>query len=176
MKLPRLLLCCGCLIATAVAQSSFPGLQKILSAAEWKRAGLDQLTPDQIGVIDAALIRFNSAEQKRLLQIVETPASSEPPPGTSSVEAAVLRSRYWDRFGLDKIKGDWRAQPAMRAKVTAWQGSNRFALDTGQVWEGVEPIPFELLGQEVLIEARPMGSYALKLASDSMSVSVRRVR
>src|ERR1044072_6861620 len=41
----------------AVAESKFPGLKAVLSAAEWERAGLDRLTPDQIGVIDAALIR-----------------------------------------------------------------------------------------------------------------------
>ena len=85
------------------------------------------------------------------------------------------RSRYWDKFGLEKIKGDWREQPPMKAKVTSWQGGNRFALDTGQVWEGTEPIPFELLGREVIIEARPLGAYALKLGENSMSVRVRRV-
>lgn len=37
-------------------------------------------------------------------------------------------------------------------------------------------IPFELLGQEVIIEARPMGAFALKLNENSMSVRVRRVR
>ena len=39
------------------AEPTFPGLNKVLTEAEWKRAGLDKLTPDQIGVIDAALIR-----------------------------------------------------------------------------------------------------------------------
>jgi CBS domain-containing protein len=45
------------LAGTAFAQAAFPGLQSVLTDAEWKRAGLDRLTPDQIGVIDAALIR-----------------------------------------------------------------------------------------------------------------------
>jgi hypothetical protein len=175
MNIIRLLLPWILAGSIAAAQSAFPGLQTILSPAEWKRAGLDTLTPDQIGVIDAALIRFQAAEQKRLLHLVETPASAAAPPGTSTVEAAVLRSRYWEKFGLEKIKGNWRDEPAMKAKVTAWQGANRFALDTGQVWEGLEQIPFELLGREVAIEARPMNSFVLKLGDDSMAVRVRRV-
>lgn len=160
----------------ASAQSSFPGLQKILTAAEWKRAGLDALTPDQIGVIDAALIRHHSAEQKRTLALVQAPLSAEPPAGATPAEAAVLRSRYWEKFGLEKISGDWRSIPPMKAKVTSWLGSNRFSLDTGQVWEGVETIPYDLLGQEVTIEARPMNGFALKLGENSMAVRVRRVR
>ena len=177
--LPRLLLpvlLAAGVLSVASAQPAFPGLQKVLSAAEWKRAGLDALTPDQIGVIDAALIRYHLAEQKRLLRIVETPASETPTPGVTNAEAAVIRSRYWDKFGLEKFSGDWREHPPMKAKVTSWQGGNRFALDTGQVWEGVETIPIELLGRDITIEARPGSSYALKVGDDTMSVRVRRVR
>ena len=50
----RLLLACLATTCSATAQESFPGLQSLLSPAEWKRAGLDRLSPDQIGVIDAA--------------------------------------------------------------------------------------------------------------------------
>jgi hypothetical protein len=176
MKLLHLLLPGVFAAAAALAQDPFPGLQGVLTAAEWKRAGLDQLTPDQIGVIDAALIRHHLATQRRLDAASPAPASPEAPAGASAAEAAVVRSRYWEKFGLEKITGDWRAQPPMKAKVTAWQGSNRFALDTGQVWEGQETIPFELLGQDVIIEARPMGAFALKLHENSVAVRVRRVR
>lgn len=163
-------------LPAAFAQSSFAGLQRILTAEEWKRAGLDTLTPDQIGVIDAALIRHLAAEQKRTLALVQAPPSAEPPAGTTPAEIAALRSRHWEKFGLEKIAGDWRSAPPMQAKVTTWLGSNRFSLDTGQVWEGVEPIPYDLLGQEVTIEARPMNGFALKLGADSLPVRVRRVR
>jgi hypothetical protein len=176
MNLPRLLLPCVLTVSAAFAAEVFPGLEKILTESEWRRAGLTRLTPDQIGVIDAALIRFQIGEQKRLATAPALPASPEPPPGATPAEAALARARYWDKFGLEKLTGDWRQQPPMTAKVTGWQGANRFSLDTGQVWEGQEKIPFELLGQEVIIEARPLGAYALKLNENSMSVRVRRVR
>lgn len=171
------LLALGALLAAAVqAQASFPGLRQILTDTEWKRAGLDRLTPDQLGVIDAALIRFQLSEPRAPGAPAPSADAFEPPPGASLAEATIHRARAWDRFGLDRIKGDWREHPPMKARVTAWQGANRFALDLGQVWEGLESIPWDLLGQEISIEPRPLNGYALKLGQDSMAIRVRRVR
>lgn len=169
----RLLLACLATTCAATAQEAFPGLQSLLSPAEWKRAGLDRLSPDQIGVIDAALIRYQTARQT-VTAAAPSPTSPDAPPGASPAEAAVLRSRFWENFGRAKV-ADWRNEPPMKAKVTGWQGSNRFSLDIGQVWEGQEPIPFDLPGQEIIIEARPMGAFALRLNENSMTVRVRRV-
>ena len=113
--------------APLMAQAGFPGLQAILTPAEWKRAGLDRLTPDQIGVIDAALIRHQAATTAAI-----NPGSPEAPAGATPAEAALHRARYWENFGRAKVS-DWRNEPPMKAKVTGWQGANRFALDTGQV-------------------------------------------
>jgi len=159
--------------SSLAAEPIFPGLQSILTPAEWKRAGLDRLTRDEAGVIDAALIRH----QVQAATLAATPPPVEAAPGTTPQENALKRSRFWERFGF--VKGDaadWRAQPPMRAKVTSWQGANRFALDTGQIWEGIEPIPFEILGATIIIEARPLGAFALKLNEESMAVRVRRVK
>lgn len=153
----------------------FPGLRSVLTDAEWKRAGLDRLTPDQIGVIDAALIShymravtgvgpMPSAETLAALQRADQPAAAE--------------SRgFWDRFGLTRLaESDWRTQPPLNARCTGWQGGNRFVLDNGQVWEGVERIPFDVAGKPVIIEARPLGNFALKLEEKGAAVMVRRVK
>jgi len=159
--------------SSLAAELIFPGLQSILTPAEWKRAGLDRLTRDEVGVIDAALIRH----QVQAATLAATPPPVEAAPGTTPQENALKRSRFWERFGFGKgDAADWRAQPPMRAKVTSWQGANRFALDTGQIWEGIEAIPFEILGVTIIIEARPLGAFALKLNEESMAVRVRRVK
>jgi hypothetical protein len=165
------------LAGTAFAQAAFPGLQSVLTDAEWKRAGLDRLTPDQIGVIDAALIRhqIQTAKAAAVASAAGLPAQpAAPAPTPTAAEVALAKARFWDRFGLDKVD-DWRAQQPMVAKVTGWQGGNRFSLETGQVWEGLEPIPFDPLGQDVTIEARPMNAFALKLR-ESVAVRVRRLK
>ena len=102
-------------------------------------------------------------------------------PGVASISAPShaneRRSGFWEKYTLPKLyNDDWKSIPPMVAKVTAWQGGNGFVLDNGQVWEGVEPIPFELPGREVTIEARPGDSFALKVGEKSTAVRVRRVR
>lgn len=179
MKNPRLFLCLLALTTLASAASTFPGLKNIMTEAEWKRAGLDRLTPDEIGVIDAALIKHSlrtpSAEIAHAAPAALPPA---PPAGATPAEAAAARSRFWEKFGLTLSSSgpDWRTQPPMAAKVTGWRGVNGFVLDNGQIWEGVEKIPYDLPGNSISIEARPMGAFALKLNDDSVAVRVRRVK
>ena len=161
---------------TLAAAETFPGLKSVLTEAEWKRAGLDRLTPDQIGVVDAALIKhFIQAGAAR--PALFPSASAESAPGATPAETAAARSRFWEKFGFGQSAGgDWRAQPPMTAKVTAWRGANGFVLDNGQIWEGLEKIPFELPGNTVTIEARPLGAFAVKLNEGSVAVRVRRVK
>lgn len=147
----------------ARAEGVFPGLKSVLTEAEWKRAGLDRLTADEIGVIDAALIRREAA-------VVTTTRAS--------VAAATADpKRGWlDRFGLPTFNDDWRTQPNLKAKVVKWESTNRFQLDNGQVWEGTESIPYELNGKAIEIQPRPNQQFALSVEGENTTVRVRRVR
>jgi len=188
------------LASTTTANERFPGLKNILSEAEWRRAGLERLSPDQIGVIDAALIRHTSsisappstlatqnivrptpaaAETTALAAPIATgPGRDLTPADATPAQTAAAKSRFWEKFGIGgkSDPNDWRAQPPMLAKVTGMRGANGFVLDNGQSWEGQEQIPYEILGQSVIIEARPLGAFALRLNRDSVAVRVRRVR
>jgi hypothetical protein len=53
-------------------------------------------------------------------------------------------------------------------------GGNRFKLDNGQVWEGVEPIPFELVNREIAIEPRPGGHFSLTVEGKNTTVRIVR--
>ena len=169
MKLPRLFALGLLLASTALAQDTFPGLSAIMSAEEKKRAGLDRLTPDEVGVIDAALIRY-------YMRVV-TGLSGLPPPPEPVAAAPRTAPGIWERFGLAKLTDtDWKKQPPMIVKVAGWAGGNRFTLDNGQIWEGLENIPFEIAGKQVIIEARPLDNFALKLDDKSAVVRVRRLK
>lgn len=178
MNLRRLFCLTLLLAAPALADEGvFPGLRSVLTDAEWKRAGLDRLSPDQIGVIDAALI---SHYMRAVTGVGPLPSTAALAARSRADQAAMAGSAprgIWDRFGLTKLTDtDWRTQPPLTARCTAWQGSNRFVLDNGQVWEGVEIIPFDVAGKPVIIEARPMGNFALKLEEKGVAVMVRRVK
>lgn len=175
---PRRLFCAALLLAApALADEGiFPGLRSVLSEAEWKRAGLDQLSPDQVGIVDAALI---SHYMRAVTGVGPLPSPAVIAAGSSGEQpAAAAGARgFWDRFGLSRITdSDWRNQPPLKARCTGWQGGNRFVLDNGQVWEGVERIPFDVAGKPVIIEARPLGNYALKLEEKGIAAMVHRVK
>jgi hypothetical protein len=108
----------------------------------------------------------------------DSPPPLAPPDAPEAVRAqnAIARARFWEKFGFGKLETDWRSQPPMVAKVTGMRGAEGFVLDNGQTWEGQEHIPFEIIGQVVTIEARPMGAYALKLNADTVTVRVQRIR
>lgn len=154
----------------AGAQTTFPGLKAILSAAEWQRAGLDRLTPDQIGVIDAALIRQQAGATAQLqseLTTARAAATATPPPNPSLMQ----------RFGLPLFDdGDWRNMPPLKARFAKWEGGNRFRLDNGQVWEGSEPITYDLAGKDLEIHARPHGQFALVVDGVNTTLRVIRLR
>jgi hypothetical protein len=175
MKTPLLAVVLLFTASLAAAQTTFPGLKAVLSAAEWKRAGLDRLSPDEIGVIDAALIRNQAGATAQLqteLTKARTVAATAP-----AAPAAAQSPGLMSRFGLPLFdEGEWRTMPPLRAKVLKWEGGNRFRLDNGQVWEGHEPITYELPGKEIEIHARPHGQFALVVDGMNTTLRVMRLR
>ena len=173
MKTPLLVLFLVSIAAAASAQTSFPGLKAILSEAEWKRAGLDRLSSDQIGVIDAALIRQQAGATARL----QTELTQARTAAVAATPAAPADPILMQRYGLPLFdSSDWRTLPPLRAKVTKWEGGNRFKLDNGQVWEGSEPITYELVGKQIEIQARPHGQFALSVDGLNTTLRVMRLR
>ncbi len=152
-------------------QENFPGLKSVLSAAEWQRAGLDRLSPDEVGVIDAALIRHQSGATARLQTEL---ATAQQTVATVQVEQ---KKGLLQRFGLPIFdSADWRSLPPLKARFVKWEGANRFVLDNGQVWEGFEPITYELAGKELEIQARPHGQFALIVDGVNTTLRVMRLR
>ncbi|HVU35629.1 MAG TPA: hypothetical protein VHE61_19475 [Opitutaceae bacterium] len=145
------------LTVTPLAAAPFPGVKAILTPEEITRSGIDRLSPDQIGVIDAALIRY----------LARSAPAAAPAPRSHA---------FWDRFGLPDLHSDWRDEPVLKARVTRWVGGNQFQLDTGAVWAGDDPIPIDLVGHEIEIQPRPAGAFALVVDGHNTTLRVHRVR
>jgi hypothetical protein len=164
----------------SAADQPFPGLQAVLTPAEWQRAGLDRLTPDELGVIDAALIRHQAATTAHLQTELATARQTAATPAVVSPVAPTVTARPVgkdDRFGMPSYDVvDWRTEPPLRARVIKWDQPNRFRLDNGQVWEGFEPITYEILNQEIEIQARPHDQYTLVVDGQNTKLRVIRIK
>lgn len=173
LLLPRELLVASLVLvaASCPAAEIFPGLKAILTPAEWQRAGLDRLSPDQIGVIDAALIRQQAGTTAQLQAELLTARAT-----TTSVTAEQKKGLL-QRFGLPLFEeSEWRSLPPLQAKVLKWESPNRFKLDNGQVWEGFETITYELVGKDIEIQARPHGQFTLIVDGVNTTLRVMRLR
>jgi hypothetical protein len=156
----------------AAAGQTFPGLQAVLTPAEWQRSGLDRLSPDELGVIDAALIRHQAAATAHLQTELATARQAPPAPLVVARPAGPS-----DRFGLPSYDVvDWRTEPPLRARAVKWEQPNRFRLSNGQVWEGFEPITYEILNQEIEIQARPHEQYTLVVDGQNTKLRVIRIK
>lgn len=105
MKLLALLLLCAGLAAGTRADSAFPGLKSILTAAEWQRAGLEQLTPrernrhrsvaiedasDTFGPMTTLTAQAEITSDHRLK--LDVPVSPDVPAGRIEVTVALVKS------------------------------------------------------------------------------------
>lgn len=165
----RILLAFLLAAAPAFAESLFPGIKAIMSPEEQRNAGIDQLTANQLAVIDTAIVRYYASNMKAQINTEATAMAAR-------MRQADQESSFLSRFGLPDISGDWRDQPSIKGRVTGWVGGNSFRLDNGQVWQGAEPIPFELVNREVEIAPRPGGHFALQVEGKNTTVRVVRVK
>ena len=157
--------------SAALAQSPFPGIKLVMTPEDFARAGLSGLTPDQLGVIDAAIIRH-------YMRTVATAANQQAVQISEQTIAEEHKHGWLSRFGLPDLtlSQDWRGYSSLKAHCTGWVGGNSFKLDNGQVWEGLETLTVELADRDVEIQPRPNGAFALVVNGKNTTLRVHRIK
>jgi hypothetical protein len=156
--------------AQSAPPSTFPGIKTVMTPEEFARAGLSGLTPDQLGLIDAAVIRHYT----RTIATIATQQATQ----IVQAQKAEQKRGWLERFGMPDLSfsQDWKDVPSLKARCTGWIGGNSFQLDNGQIWEGLEPIPMELPNREIEIQARPGGQFALGVDGQNTTIRVHRIK
>jgi hypothetical protein len=153
----------------ALAESLFPGVKAIMTPEEQRNYGLDQLTANQLALIDTAILRYYAGTMKAQI-------NTEAVQIADKMRQVDQEKSFLNRFGLPDFSQEWRDREGIKGRVLGWVGGNRFRLDNGQVWEGAEPIPFELVNRAVEIQPRPGGHYALTVEGKNTTVRIVRVK
>ena len=132
-------------------QKDFPGIEKLMTAEEFTRAGLDGLTPEQVRALNDWLVRYTAGEA----YVVQTTSQE--------VQAAVT---------------EFRMEARIMPPFTGWTGQTLFRLDNGQVWQQRIKGRYMFSGDDtrVVITRNALGFYNLKLESTGRSVGVEPVR
>lgn len=145
-----------------------------LTAEERKAAGLDQLTPEQLAVLDSLVQRTGRPAR------VERGTEKSDKPGAVTADAKSESKRRL--FGLPVRERE--QEEAITARLIGtyrgWDAGTVFRLDDGQVWVLVDPNdryrtePRQ--APRVKIVKSGIGGYKLTVEDDPMWVRVRRVQ
>ena len=138
-------------IAGAQDKGSFPGVEALMTAEEYKAAGLDKLTPAEREALNRFLIRY-TAEDSEVLRNTDEEV-------IKAVEESEIVS-------------------AIKQPFKGWSGETVFRLENGQVWQQRRRGNYKHSGSDtqVRISKNFMGFYRMEMLDNGKSVQVKRVQ
>jgi hypothetical protein len=145
------------LAAFGAQAQDFSSLEERMSDAEFKAAGLDKLTPEELAALNAWLQHRTAGT---------APAATYVPPSE-------------DRTGFRESTDSNGVVSRIAGPFTGWDGDTRFTLENGQVWEQAESASMRGVNVDspaVTIRPAFMGSWLLKVEGFNKTVRVRRIK
>ena len=144
-------------LALPVAAAEFSSLEERMSDAEFKAAGLDKLTPEELAALNAWLQRRTAGT---------APAATYVPPSE-------------DRIGFHDAAPSEGVVSRISGPFTGWTGNTQFTLDNGQVWQQAEAGSMRGVNVDspaVTIKPAFMGSWLMKVEGFNTAIRVRRIK
>ncbi len=175
MNCSGLMLICVCTGAWADGD-----LRDRMSADEFKRAGLEKLTPDELTYLEQWLANRRQPANGDVAPV--GPVAAAPIPAEHASAPATAPPEQ--HFGLEQVEK--APEPDVPKQITArlkgefrgWTGDTVFRLDNGQVWQqrvGGKYRSDELTDPEVIVQRGRWGYY-LKVVGVKRTIGVRRLQ
>lgn len=138
--------------AAQAAEERFPGVEKLMSEADFRAAGLEGLSPAQLESLNQWLIRYTAGEAEVLQQTNEAVREAE-----QDIEITARLSEDFD----------------------GWEGKTVFRLDNGQIWKQRNDGRYRYRGPaspQVRIDKNWLGFYKMTLIDEDRGIGVTRLR
>jgi hypothetical protein len=149
--------------AANVSAAEFSSLEERMSVKDFKAAGLEKLSPQELEQLNAWLRAHGLAGK----------AGSAAGGGQSAEEG--FRPKGF--FGSGSDTGP--VQSRIKGTIKGWSGHTLFELENGQAWEQTDGTEFNIpavTNPGVTIEQGLMGAWNLKIEGYNRSARVTRVR
>jgi hypothetical protein len=151
------------LLPFAAAAQQVSTLEERMSAADFKRAGLDKLSEEELANLNAWLQRHGAAQQ-----------------GTAGSGPAPDRTGFPSAGFLGDSGGPDRVVSSVAGRFTGWQGAgDLITLANGQVWRVTDSstrLSVDLNDPRVTIERNAFGGWQLRVDGYNTRARVTRVR
>jgi hypothetical protein len=169
------ILCFAVMLAAASANKPVD-VRDLMSEAQFKQAGLNKLSPDELKNLNAWLNRYLNPHNAI---VPSQQAVTQAPMTVPAVAAAGVAE-----FGADtmvhkeSIQDPTRIESRIAGSFTGWTGETVFKLENGQVWKQAATGYFtnvQLDHPQVVIKKLSFG-YLLTLPGHGETVFVRRIK
>lgn len=167
------LVCSFSLVSQQDDQEPIGDIRDKLSSEEFKRAGLEKLSSDELLFLNGSLYGWKQVEEQ-----------SEPSVG-ANVPAKVSFNQE-RAFGNEKIESKEREkedrvdsiQTSITGKFRGWSGRTTFNLNNGQTWRQIDKRSFKvnLDSPAVTVEKGFFGAYYLSVEGYNSRCKVERVK
>ncbi len=137
-------------LAAGPKSGTWEGLQKMMSAEEFRETGLDNLSVEELRKLDRWLLKFLAYESQQLVKADKK---------IQKLQKVAVRRRIVGHF-------------------SGWTGKTVFRLDNGEVWKqrlGAR-YAISLENPEVEIKKNLFGFYEMKIVKTGRRVGVSRVK
>jgi hypothetical protein len=143
----------GLLLAPAVTAEEPPDVRALMTADEFRAAGLERLTPAELEALSRWLLRYTATQASELRENSEFVREE-----IRKVEQEGVRTR---------IVGEFRG----------WDGDTVFRLENGQVWKQRLPGQWHYVASspEVELSKNFMGFWMLRVLDADRAVGVTRI-
>ena len=132
-------------------EKPFPGIQGLMSSAEFSAAGLEGLSVEELEALNAWLVRYTAGE------------------------AAILRV---DNKEVREASKDFELHSRITGNFRGWSGETLFRLENGQIWRQRLRSRYAYIGPsnpEIRITRNWMGFYKLTVVETGKGVGVTLV-
>ena len=156
LRIALLAVVLGLSLSLPAAGADFSSLEERMSDAEFKAAGLDKLTPEELAALNAWLQRRTAGT---------APAATYVPPSD-------------DRIGFREQVSSDGVVSRIAGEFTGWSGDTQFTLENGHVWQQAESGSMRGVSVDspaVTIKPAFMGSWLMKVEGFNQTLRVRRV-
>jgi hypothetical protein len=171
--MPRIFIafvCAFSLLATAAIAKEFSSVEEQMSSRDFKAAGLDKLSPEELAFLESALVR----QQPPALLPAKTP-----PAATTTSKRPLSREKVAADFGAEQVTQPTAADSGdtlhthIEGTVQEFSGRAAFVLANGQIWQLRTPadvfLSKKLVNPEVTLIK---GSLVYKMVIDAANVVV----
>lgn len=179
---------CAAALSLVAAGAGAPSLRDVLTQEEFKRAGLEKLSAEELEFLSRRLLDTTTSGAPAV-PATSGPAVGAEPPRAETTAAPVAQSPLMGdaAFGQEgKLREQIEKQHGIPDVLTSrisgpfsgWTGRTVFRLENGQVWQQIDDDRFAIKidNPVVKIERTRFGSYLLSLEGYGSRTKVRRVR